>query len=59
MVKYMLLETVSFTKLFENMRQIAAICANSKRKRLPALIGCLSLSKRIWVLDIHRIKERK
>jgi hypothetical protein len=41
MVKHILLETVCFTRLFENMHQIAALCANSKRKRLPALYRLL------------------
>jgi hypothetical protein len=41
MVKYMLLETVSFTKLFENIHHIPALCANSKRKRLPLLYRLL------------------
>jgi hypothetical protein len=40
-VKHILLETVSFTNLFENIHQIAALRANSKRKRLPALYRLL------------------
>jgi len=40
-VKYILLETISFTNLFENIHHIAALCANSKRKRLPALYRLL------------------
>jgi hypothetical protein len=40
-VKYILLQTVSVMKLFENMHQLAVLCANSKRKRLPALYRLL------------------
>jgi hypothetical protein len=41
MVKHILLETVSFTRLFENTRHIADLCANSKRNWLPALYRLL------------------
>jgi hypothetical protein len=41
MVKYILLETISMTYLFENIHRIAELCANSKRKRLPALYRLL------------------
>jgi hypothetical protein len=40
-VTHILLETISFAELFENMHHIAALCANSKRKRLPALYRLL------------------
>jgi hypothetical protein len=48
MAKYVLLEIDSVMELFENIHHLAKLCVNSKRKRLPVLIGCLSLSKRIW-----------
>jgi hypothetical protein len=41
MVKYILLETVSYTKVFENIHHLAALCANSKRKRLLSLYRLL------------------
>jgi hypothetical protein len=40
-VTHILLETISFADLFENMHHITALCANSKRKRLPALYRLL------------------
>jgi hypothetical protein len=40
-VKHILLETVSFTGALENIHQVAELCANSKRKRLPALYRLL------------------
>jgi hypothetical protein len=40
-VKYILLETVSVTNLFENIHRIAELCAHSKRNRLPALYRLL------------------
>jgi hypothetical protein len=40
-VKHILLEAVPFTALLENIHRIAALCANSKRKRLPALYRLL------------------
>jgi hypothetical protein len=40
-VKYILLQTVSVTELFENIHHLAKLCANSKRKRLPALYRLL------------------
>jgi hypothetical protein len=40
-VTHILLETISFTNLFENIHRIAALCANSKRKRLPTLYRLL------------------
>jgi hypothetical protein len=40
-VKHILLETVSFTDALENIHQVAELCANSKRKRLPALYRLL------------------
>jgi hypothetical protein len=46
MVKYRLIETVSFTNLGANRHQIAALCADSKRKRLSLLYGQL-VPKRI------------
>jgi hypothetical protein len=36
MVKHILLETISLTNLFKNIHRLAELCANSKRKRLPA-----------------------
>jgi hypothetical protein len=41
MVKYILLETVSFTNLLKNIHHLGKLCANSKRKRLPALYRLL------------------
>jgi hypothetical protein len=35
MAKHTLLETISCMNLFENMRHLAELCANSKRRRLP------------------------
>ena len=40
-VKHILLETISFMDLLENMHRISALCANSKRRRLPALYRLL------------------
>jgi hypothetical protein len=40
-VKYILLETITITSLFENIHRIAELCAHSKRKRLPALYRLL------------------
>jgi hypothetical protein len=40
-VTHILLETISFMRLIENTHRIAALCANSKRKRLPALYRLL------------------
>jgi hypothetical protein len=34
MVKYILIETSSFTKLFENSHKVAALCANSIRIKI-------------------------
>jgi hypothetical protein len=41
MVKYILLQTISVMELFENIHHLAELCANSKRKRLPALYRLL------------------
>jgi hypothetical protein len=41
MVKYILLETISLTNLFKNIHHLGELCANSKRKRLPALYRLL------------------
>jgi hypothetical protein len=41
LVKHMLLETISIVDMLENIHQIAGLCANSKRKRLPALYRLL------------------
>jgi hypothetical protein len=40
-VKYILLQTISLANLFENIHRLAEVCANSKRKRLPALYRLL------------------
>ena len=40
-VKYILMDTISITALFENIHHVAALCTNSKRKRLPALYRLL------------------
>ncbi|MDR1218490.1 MAG: hypothetical protein LBK73_02655 [Treponema sp.] len=41
MAKHMLLETISFTNLVENIHRLASLCANSKRKRIPLLYRLL------------------
>jgi hypothetical protein len=48
LVKAMLLESISLMDMLENIRQIAGLCAHSKRKRSRHFTGCSSLSKRIW-----------
>jgi hypothetical protein len=40
-VKYILPQTVSVMDLFENIHRLAGLCANFKRKRLPALYRLL------------------
>jgi hypothetical protein len=40
-VKYILPETIFVTELFKNMHHFAELCANSKRKRLPAFYRLL------------------
>jgi hypothetical protein len=40
-VKRLLLETISVANLLENIHRVAELCANSKRKRLPALYRLL------------------
>jgi hypothetical protein len=57
MAKRTLLEAVCFTRLFENMRQIAALCANPKRKRLPALYRLL-VTKQTH-MGLHPIANKK
>jgi hypothetical protein len=58
MVKYTFLESVSFMDALENMRHIAALCANSKRKRLRRFTGCSSLSKRIGGISPRRLNKQ-
>jgi hypothetical protein len=41
LVKHILLETISIVDMLEHIHQIAGLCANSKRKRLPALYRLL------------------
>jgi hypothetical protein len=40
-IKYFIVETSSVIHVFGNMHRIAELCANSKRKRLPALYSLL------------------
>jgi Na+-translocating ferredoxin:NAD+ oxidoreductase RnfA subunit len=40
-VKYIMLETISVTNVFAAIHRIAELCADSKRKRLPALYRLL------------------
>ena len=40
-VKYILLETISAVNVLNNIHRVAALCANSKRERLPALYRLL------------------
>jgi hypothetical protein len=41
LVTHIRLETISIADMLENIHQIAGLCTNSKRKRLPALYRLL------------------
>ena len=57
-VTHILLEPLTLTNLRENIHQIATLCANSKRRRLPALYRLL-VPKRLFSISKIRANRYK